>query len=414
MQKNAQPTTLAATPDAERDVLPRLHELDALRLFFMLLGIPYHAALVYSASGGWLIKSPSHAGILTAVAAVLHSFRMTGFFLLAGFFASLVIRRQGVSNWLRAKSLQLLLPLGCCLVLLTPPQIFLAELAKLLHPIAQWDIAWRATIRTLSRPGKLWVLHLWFLIDLFLLCCALALMVALRRLGGSTWSRGSGNTLATRPRLAEPALVAALLTGSLIIQAAHRPLELLSHILVANIIQIGALLYYGLFFFAGVTLEGCRPLFNRFTACTWRSVILLALIFAALIVLAGRTDHLAQLAVPLVEAAGAVVALKCLLAVFQRYAYQPSRLIRSTADAGLTVYLVHHPIVEVLAFACVRLGLAAIPAWTLMTILATIASLCIHRFLVRPSPVLTLLLNGRRARGRHGLALAQSGAVSAG
>ena len=97
--------------------------------------------------------------------------------------------------------------------------------------------------------------------------------------------------------------------------------------------------------------------------------------------------------------------------MFGKYAHRPSRLIRSSADAGLTVYLIHHPIVEVLAVACIRLGLAAIPAWLLITVLGTTASLCIHHYVVRRSQVLSFLLNGRRMGGRHGLALAQHGAA---
>ena len=81
----------------------------------MLLGIPYHAALIYSTKTDWLIKSAHSSTILTAVSTLLHSFRMGGFFLLSGFFAALVIYRRGNLRWLRARAMQLAVPLLVCM-----------------------------------------------------------------------------------------------------------------------------------------------------------------------------------------------------------------------------------------------------------------------------------------------------------
>src|SRR3954447_20265777 len=80
-------------PQVSPAVTVRYHELDALRAFAMLLGIFWHAAVIAdklpeTAAG------PSDFAVDLFVRAS-HAFRLAVFFVMAGFFAALVIARAG-------------------------------------------------------------------------------------------------------------------------------------------------------------------------------------------------------------------------------------------------------------------------------------------------------------------------------
>jgi peptidoglycan/LPS O-acetylase OafA/YrhL len=80
----------------------RLHALDAVRGFALLLGVALHGALSYlpGAERFWLLgDQPSYA--LASLFWWTHVFRMTLFFLIAGFFGRLLLERIGLRAFLR-------------------------------------------------------------------------------------------------------------------------------------------------------------------------------------------------------------------------------------------------------------------------------------------------------------------------
>src|SRR5262249_49112188 len=75
-------------PDASR-----YHALDALRAAMMFLGIYLHAAAAYSPHGDWHVKPPQVTTALDYTIAWIHVFRMPVFYVMAGFFAALLLAR---------------------------------------------------------------------------------------------------------------------------------------------------------------------------------------------------------------------------------------------------------------------------------------------------------------------------------
>jgi len=91
----------------------RLHSLDALRAFALLLGIFFHGAAGYVEnfpSAFWPWREPSSV-TLGVYFFVSHIFRMSLFFMLAGFFGRLVIERRGMRAFITDRSRRILLPL---------------------------------------------------------------------------------------------------------------------------------------------------------------------------------------------------------------------------------------------------------------------------------------------------------------
>ncbi|MGG2476801.1 acyltransferase family protein, partial [Rhizobium sp. BR5] len=91
----------------------------------MLLGIPYHASLLYSHALAWDIKDFETSPILTTLGAALVTFRMPAFFLVAGYFSTMVIGKKGRMRWLKQRFLRLGVPFIVAVLLLGPLQLFL-------------------------------------------------------------------------------------------------------------------------------------------------------------------------------------------------------------------------------------------------------------------------------------------------
>ena len=85
----------------------------------MLLGIVLHAALAYTPIN-WIVQdSQSHAG-LGLLTAAIHGFRMPLFFMMSGFFTTMLWRKRGLSALLRHRFRRIFLPLLLGLATIVP------------------------------------------------------------------------------------------------------------------------------------------------------------------------------------------------------------------------------------------------------------------------------------------------------
>lgn len=92
----------------------RLHSLDAVRGFALLAGVVLHAAMSFLpgfAATGWPISDNSPSVPLGVSFFVIHMFRMTTFFLIAGYFGRMLFHRIGARAFVRNRSLRIIVPL---------------------------------------------------------------------------------------------------------------------------------------------------------------------------------------------------------------------------------------------------------------------------------------------------------------
>ena len=154
---------------------PRLHALDAVRSFALLLGVAFHAALSFMPGwppGLWAIADNAPSAFLGDAAFVSHTFRMTLFFLIAGFFARMLRQRAGTAGFCRNRLARIAVPLLVAWPVLYPliSAAWMAGLGKTfggqLPPMPEGP-----------RPfGAFPLAHLWFLYQLLQLY-AIALLV---------------------------------------------------------------------------------------------------------------------------------------------------------------------------------------------------------------------------------------------
>ncbi len=90
----------------------RLHGLDAVRGYALLLGIVYHATMSYLPGPQiWPVVDTHRSVLLSGLFYVSHIFRMSTFFLIAGFFGHMVVEKRGVGAWVKDRAKRIALPL---------------------------------------------------------------------------------------------------------------------------------------------------------------------------------------------------------------------------------------------------------------------------------------------------------------
>jgi len=156
----------------------RLHALDAVRGFALLLGVAFHAALSFMPGwppGIWAMNDNSPSQFLYYAAFVTHIFRMSLFFFIAGFFARLLHQKLGTAAFVRNRAMRILIPLIVGWVVLFPiiGYVWTAGITKVfggvLPPMPEFPKAFAAFPLT----------HLWFLYVLILMYAAALIVRAI-------------------------------------------------------------------------------------------------------------------------------------------------------------------------------------------------------------------------------------------
>lgn len=145
----------------------REYFLDSIRAWLMLLGVPFHLSLIYSAQN-WSVNSPTPSDWLTLLNEFIHAFRMQVFFVISGYFSYMLYMRYTPGHWLKIRAERVGIPMLAAIPLITLPQFFI--LKELTSKIGDWS-----RMSPYQKYNALvWDLisHLWFLLVLLVLTVA--------------------------------------------------------------------------------------------------------------------------------------------------------------------------------------------------------------------------------------------------
>ncbi|HAO97264.1 MAG TPA: hypothetical protein DCQ96_14490, partial [Verrucomicrobiales bacterium] len=109
---------------------PRHHHLDALRATAMLLGIVMHGLLSYFANPYWPAQDLYQHEAYEWANQAIHGFRMPLFFLISGYFTTMLWRRKGLGSLLLHRVQRILLPLVVGGIIIIPLVWVADELGK--------------------------------------------------------------------------------------------------------------------------------------------------------------------------------------------------------------------------------------------------------------------------------------------
>jgi peptidoglycan/LPS O-acetylase OafA/YrhL len=391
-------------------VAGRLHALDAARAGALVLGVFFHATMSFLPGPQLWVVRDVESPALAVVFYVAHMFRMSLFFLIAGFFARLLYHRLGPRGFIRNRLIRVSLPFvvfwpfvlagmaGCFMWAASLTGVGLAELAKLQNASGQ-------TSRGLNAIP---LAHLWFLYVLTLLYVG---ALALRRL--VTYIDRDGRFRAAVDR----AILVALAPGGVLVLAvpvavvmALRPnwqgwigIQAPAIGLVPNPL---AVVGYTWAFAVGWCLERQRvallPMIERQWAFHLSAALLLTVLCLA-------HDGTRPILIPRAgTGSGPIFACLYGIAVWTwvlgivgaalRFFAIERRAVRYVADASYWIYIVHLPVVMVFQVLVWPLSLPAFAKYILVAAGAFLVVLVSYALLVRRT-VLGRWLNGRAYPG---------------
>jgi glucan biosynthesis protein C len=362
----------------------RQHYWDVTRAFLMLLGLPYHVAMLYH-PGGWIVAVDQESTLLGGLAAFIHLFRMPAFFVVAGYFAALLLARKDAGGWLGSRAFRLGIPLIVCLFALVPVLNILGELAGLPPHAALKEWKYQT-----STSGGYWVRHLWFLIVLLYLSALSAGAVAMfPRLAG--WSLG-----ARKDALLARGLPLALLAIAVAIglwEAAGIELFYragLNTNLIQQILRVDDLIADVPFFLLGAFLQRSPRLLDAFGR---PSIVMI--VSAAMLVpigmMFGETvwAPLGRFIVALAAVAMTQLVVSGARALFDR----PNRMVQRLVAGSFVIYLFHLPILIGLYDLAKAAGLGPVVGFPAILALTFALSWGVW-LVVERSPALNLFFNG--------------------
>lgn len=384
----------------------RVHYLDAVRAFALLLGIVFHASLSFQPMFiGWAVMDVSTSALVSVFALVSHSFRMELFFLIAGFFAHLTFHANGAGTFLKSRTVRLLVPFVVGWFLLRPLLVSGWIMgATSLRGEVDIGAGLRGGFQSLGAlpQGLFTGTHLWFLYYLVLVTVAFlairAMIVAIDP--WRAWLTARTEAVFARFAGSRFALLWVAVPTAAVLWFMQRwgvdtPDKTLRP-------HFPVLLLYGGFFACGWMLRRKPALLSPLVRVTPLRVMFAVAGVAGALLLAGFQGNPGH---PHVTAARvgfnlsyAVMMWSLVLltvGVFQKLLGRPSRVVRYVADASYWMYLVHLPIVVWLQVAVAELPLhwsfklAGISAATILVALIS------YDLFVR-STVIGRILNGRR------------------
>lgn len=382
----------------------RLHSLDAVRAFALLLGIVFHATMSFVpavATLGWPLVDNSPSRTLSVTFYVLHIFRMTTFFVIAGFFARLVVYRKGLPAFVQDRRKRILVPL----LVSWPIQMILIGTA----------IVWGVTRggKPLAPPPSTgehillpfaWT-HLWFLYVLLLLY---VVVLGVRWLANAAIDRSGGVRHAADRVIAKltnvpllPLLLAAPVAMSLYATEWWNfwiGIPTPDNSVIPNLaafVGYGTALTFGWFLHRQAHL---LQTFERYWAGYFSAALVLTALCYSLVGMPTTPIHL-DAAVRAIYSGAYGLAIWCwtfaVIGAAVKFLSGESSVRRYLVDASYWMYIMHMPIVVALQALMMQWQLHWSIKYALILVVTFAVLLATYHYWVRPTKI-GEVLNGRR------------------
>lgn len=381
----------------------RLYFLDWLRILAFFLLIAYHTGMYY-VSWDWHVKSAVTIDAIEPLMMLSSPWRMGLLFLIAGVAASHLLPKLGARDFVRQRSVRLLLPLLFGMLVIVPPQAWIEVIDRGGYRIGYLEFMGRylSAYQGFCKDGDSLLLptwnHLWFLPYLWTYSMLLAAASCL----AGAWMERAAAALGSVLRGWWIVIVPALVLGSVRILLAYRFPT--THALIDDWYSHAI---YGFLFLLGALLGRKRDFWPRLEPLRWPALAIFIVCWASMVVYyelpyqTRSTPDMWAIDNIMLMVGGwccwsAIVAV-CGFAY--RHLNHDSTRRRYLTGAVFPIYILHQTLIVTLAFALKPVGLPpAIEAPMLMavTLCLSFAGFAIAR---RSSLLRPLLGIGRDSGG---------------
>jgi len=383
----------------------RYHGFDALRGGMMLLGLALHAATFYLAAPPPTMPSMMDRNTwygMDLLFHFIHSFRMPVFFVMAGFFASLLVQKRGIAGMLKNRAARILAPFLAGLVLVLPPTLLLVVAYMVSVRFGTHDlipsltdaraVGQEAIARhpELNQPSPV---HLWFLYYLCYFYLAVPLLEWLaRKLPRSAADWGA--------RAGSPLVFVTLAVFTMFTLWPYRGAQLHEGFLFF-MPHLPSLIYYGSFFALGYFVNATGMIATLKLGQPWRYFVLGCVTFPVAIYASG-VDHAIRPAVFDVHLFACMANAVCtwawvlgFIGLALRFLDRASPWALYISQSSYWVFMVHLLFAALAAWALATTDLHAAIKFTLVLGFTTVMCFLSYHYWVQRSWI-SVFLNGKR------------------
>jgi len=384
----------------------RLHGLDGLRGAALLLGVVLHATLSFFPAQIWIVADDQKSVWASGLFFVIHLFRMASFFLIAGLFAHMMLKRRGAIGLIRNRLIRIAGPLAAFWGPVMAGIVAVLVWNASLHGLTAADAPPPPTYDWTNIP----LTHLWFLWVLLWFYAALVigrvLVTRLDRAGAV--GRGLDRLAVGLIGPWGPLVLGAPLALALWLEPNWIAFFGIPTPDAGLVPETSALIGFGLAFGMGVLLDRRRDLLAKIEG--WTPVYLGLALGAgttALMLSGGPVPNLTPMTDPGVKAMTAAAfgvatyaSMFAVVGLALKFWSGHSALRRYLADASYWIYIVHLPLVMA-AQVVVQDWALAWPIKLAVVVVGVMAvSLASYELMVRHG-VMGRWLNGRRVPWRR-------------
>lgn len=329
----------------------RLHGLDGLRGAALLLGVVLHGTLSFFPSQIWIVGDDQTSVWASGLFFVIHLFRMASFFLIAGLFGHMMLKRRGTAGFIKNRLIRIAAPLAAFWGPVMAGIVAVLVWNASLHGLTAADAPPPPTYDWTNIP----LTHLWFLWVLLWFYAALvigqAVVARLDRAGrlGRGMDRLAGGLIGPWG----PLVLGAPLALALWLEPNWIAFFGIPTPDAGLVPETSALVGFGLAFGMGVLLDRRRDLLAKIEG--WTPVYLGLALGAgttALMLSGGPTPVLTPMTDPAAKALAAAAfgvatyaSMFAVVGLALRFWSGHSAVRRYLADASYWIYIVHLPLV---------------------------------------------------------------------
>ncbi len=371
----------------------RIHALDSLRAIMMLLGIVLHTVMTYAHTSypGWIKDSSAMHISNDYIHDVIHSFRMQTFFVVAGFFASLLFYERSPIKMIKNRVSRIVLPFIIFLIILNPLVMFSFIYSTLVFDGTEQPFS--QAIHTVIDLSIIPISthHLWFLYYLIIISAiSVGMALLLKKLPAVTRRISQAfNWVIERPMLR--VLIFAALTSVVYFIMGAWYVEKFNSFMP----NFNALIYYGFFYGVGWVLFKSKHQLTQLMTFDWACAILGLVLYSAYLIYNFIVNPFNLVSHILINSLVVWLFIFGITGLFIRYASRHSPLMRYISDASYWVYLIHLPLTGLIPGLIADWPLPATLKMVVVVLITSVICFVTYHYLVRGTCI-GKFLNGRK------------------
>jgi fucose 4-O-acetylase-like acetyltransferase len=369
----------------------------------MLLGLVLHSALTYNVVNhgeAWSLKDPESTNIVTdSIVFLIHSFRMPVFFLVAGFFGSMLFYERNPIRMLKNRISRIAYPFIAFLFIMWPTIIFTfgyteAIFSESTNPMIKAS----ESLSSISDFIPTTTFHLWFLYYLLLITFVSFLLALLLKKSKKITKRitSSFNWL-----IQKPLLRILFFSGTLFLLYMFMGTSMVE-VSVYLTPDLKTFIFHFFFYIVGWILFKSKHLLDTFMKYDWISFILAIIIATTQGLITQNWNSATMMSQylnsELIMLSNAFIVWLFTFGItglFIRYGSKHSVRMRYISDSSYWVYLIHLPLTAIIPAFVWKLPFPAIVKFIIVLSLTTFICFTTYHYLVR-NTFIGKFLNGKK------------------